>query len=182
VTAQIHRLPGAETLDLSEGQVLAEDAGKLDAFDDFATTLIDQIREVERIRAARKLALMPADQDAIARGNDVGLDEAGAHANSQLVRSQRVLGTVATGAAMADDHGTLKRKLVRRRAHVRSRSVRQRRAHRKSVSKSGTRTALRARRSYTTFSGLACEPLRAAIHSAVIQGAVVQSAVNVAQA
>src|SRR6185312_6506040 len=131
---------------------------------------------------ARKLALMPADQDAIARGNDVGLDEVGAHANSQLVRNQRVLGAVSTGAAMADDHGALQRELVRKRAHVNSRSVRQRCAHRKSVSKSGTRTALRARRSYTRLAILACEPLRAAIHSAVIQGAVVQSAVNVAQA
>ena len=51
------------------------------------------------------LRLVARDEKAVLGGDEVGLDEVGAHARGELVGRERVLGPVAGGAAVADDQG-----------------------------------------------------------------------------
>ena len=51
---------------------------------------------------ARDLVLVAGDEDAVARRDEVGLDVVGAHPDRELVRGERVLGSVRARAAVAD--------------------------------------------------------------------------------
>ncbi len=54
------------------------------------------------VGGAADLVLVPGDQDAVLRGDEVGLDVVGAQPDREPVRREGVLGPVAGGAAVAD--------------------------------------------------------------------------------
>ena len=58
---------------------------------------------VGHVRGAGDLVLVASDQHAILGGDQVGLDEVGAHVDRELVGGERVLGPVGGRAAVRDD-------------------------------------------------------------------------------
>ena len=91
----------AQRLDLREREVLGEPAGDRLAVDRLRRLAVrETIGDVGR---AADLVLVARDEDAVLRRDQVGLDEVGAHLRGQAIALERVLGTMAARAAVADD-------------------------------------------------------------------------------
>ena len=56
------------------------------------------------VGGAADLGLVAGDERAVAGGDEVDVDGVGAHPDRELVGGERVLGPVAGGAAVPDDH------------------------------------------------------------------------------
>src|SRR5215468_8358115 len=73
----------AERLDLGQREILAEPAGYLDAVNRLRALAIGELRF--DVRRAADVVLVPCNQDAVFRRDQIGLDEVGAHFGRQLV-------------------------------------------------------------------------------------------------
>ena len=94
-------LSRAERLDLREREVLGEPAGDRLAVDGLRALAIG--KPIGDVGRAADLVLVPRDQHAVLRRDEVRLDEVGAHLDGEPVALERVLGPMAARAAVADD-------------------------------------------------------------------------------
>jgi len=94
---------GAQCLELGEREVLGEPrVGSHDAVDRLRRPTTGELGMLPDVRRASDVVLVPRDQLAVLGGDEVRLDEVGAHLDGQRVGGDRVLGAVRRRAAMAD--------------------------------------------------------------------------------
>ena len=80
-----------ERLDLGQRQVLGEPARHLTSVDGLGGPAVGELGAVGDVGRARHLVLVARDQDPVARGDHVGLDDVGTLLDRQPVGGQRVL-------------------------------------------------------------------------------------------
>ena len=101
-----HPLPGPQGPQFGVGEVLDEPAGDRGAVDDLGELPVREDRVAGDVRRTGDLVLVPADQDAVEGGDQVGLQIVGALGRGQAVRRRRVFRAVATRSPMRDhQHG-----------------------------------------------------------------------------
>ena len=96
-------LRGAQRPQLGQGQVLDEPAGAALAVDDLRCAPVGELRVVGDVGGAADLRLVPGHQHPVGRGDQVRLDEVGAHPGGQLVAGEGVLGALTGRAAVRDE-------------------------------------------------------------------------------
>ena len=101
VRAKREPFPGAERLQLRQREVLGEPAGDAGAVDGLRRLAVGKL--LGHVGRGADLVLVPRNQRAILRGDDVGLDHVGAHVDRQRIRLEGVLRPMAAGAAVRDD-------------------------------------------------------------------------------
>ena len=98
-------LAHAQALQFREREVLGEPAVRLGAIDAAARTAGGETRLLGDIGGGGDLVLVARHQHAVARHDQVRLDEVRTHLQRKEVGGEGVLGDVAAGAAMGDDDG-----------------------------------------------------------------------------
>ena len=96
-------LAAAQRRQLVPREVLGEPAGQLGAVDRLRRAAVGELEAVGDIRRARDLVLVPHDEHAVPRDDDVGLDRVDAHREREVVRRAGVLRPIAGRAAVSDD-------------------------------------------------------------------------------
>jgi hypothetical protein len=95
-------LAGAQRLELRDREILGEPAIDRVAVDQAPRAAGSELGTAGNVRRPGDLVLVAADEDAVLRGDEIRLDEVGALLDRQPVRLERVLGPVATRAAVGD--------------------------------------------------------------------------------
>ena len=98
-------LAAAEGGELVPREVLGEPAGELGPVDRLRRAAVGELGSVGDIGRARDLVLVPHDQHAVLRDDDVRLDRIDSHLEREVVRGARVLGPVPGRAAVSDHEG-----------------------------------------------------------------------------
>ncbi|VXB81882.1 hypothetical protein FRIGORI9N_430023 [Frigoribacterium sp. 9N] len=93
----------AQRAELVPGEVLGEPARDLRAVDGLGRAPVSELVVVGDVGRARDLVLVPQDEHAVARRDQVGLDGVGPEFDRETVGVLAVLGSVTAGAAMGDD-------------------------------------------------------------------------------
>ncbi len=76
------------------------------AVDALARAAIGEFRMLRDIGRAADLVLVPADQHAVARDDEIGFDRIGALFDRECIAFERVFGAIRAGAAVGDDERT----------------------------------------------------------------------------
>ena len=101
VRAEWQPLARAKRLDFRQREVLAEPTAHRLAVDHpGALAIREPLGDIGR---AAEFVLVPRDQDAVLRRDEIRLDEIRAHLDRESVRLERVLGSMAARAAVGDD-------------------------------------------------------------------------------
>src|SRR5262249_20645057 len=101
LVAEVEPLLGAQRLDLGEREVLGEVTFDRLAVDRLAGAPARKL--LRHVGGAGNVILMPRDQHAILRGDEIGLNEIDAVVDREAVGREGVLGPMASGSAVADD-------------------------------------------------------------------------------
>ena len=99
--AEWQPFPGAQGLQLREREVFGKPAGDVPSIDTVGRLPVGEA--VGNIGRRADFVFVPGDQDAILGDDQIRLDHVRALLDRQAVRLERVLRTVAAGAAVADD-------------------------------------------------------------------------------
>ena len=95
-------LLGAQRLELGEREVLGEPAGERDAVDRLRRAAARKLRVGGDVGRPGDLVLVPRHQHAVLGRDEIGLDVVRAHPGAERVGGERVLRSVAGGAAVGD--------------------------------------------------------------------------------
>ncbi len=96
-------LARAQRLDLGQGEVFREPARHGFAVDDLSAAPRCELRMVRDVGGAPDLILVPRDEHAVARHHQIGFDVVGTLLDRQPIGLERVLRSLAAGAAMGND-------------------------------------------------------------------------------